>query len=57
MFDAVKGQSKHLPAIEFTFSMGKTWQNPLNPNLIYAVPDQVLLINDPEESQYYDMIK
>jgi hypothetical protein len=57
MFDAVKGQSKHIPAIGFTFSLGKTWQNPWNSNLIYAVPDQVNLINNPEELQFYDLIK
>jgi hypothetical protein len=57
MFDAVKGKSKFIPAISFTFVQGKTWQNPWNPKLTYAVPDQIELITSPEKIKYSQLIK
>jgi len=50
-FNIVQGESTYSPIFQWTFNKNQTWTNPQYWNLIYSVPDQITITNEPFTEQ------
>ena len=50
-FNIVEGESTYSPIFQWTFAKNKTWTNPQYWNLVYSVPDQITITNEPFTEQ------
>lgn len=51
-WDAVHGQTRPLPVVEYTYTQVKKYYNPCNSSAAYLVPDQITVITQTQLNMY-----